>query len=78
MEILVEHRPGSVRVIVQGPKDSAQLMRVLALLRADGQKLWVWDEERACVALSPGEVVWAEMVEGRCSPIPPPPSTRPP
>ena len=39
MEILVEHRPGSVRVIVQGPKDSAQLMRVLALLRADTAQL---------------------------------------
>lgn len=65
MDILVEHRPGGVQVIVQGPEGSEELLRIVSLLRADDRRLWGWDEQRTSVALSPAEIVWAEMVDGK-------------
>ena len=38
MDILVEHRPGGVRVIVQGPEGSEELLRIVSLLRADDRR----------------------------------------
>ena len=32
MELQIEPRPGAVRVIVQGPEDSEEVRRILALL----------------------------------------------
>lgn len=40
MEICIENRPGELRVILQGPEESEELLRVVALLRGRDQKLW--------------------------------------
>mgnify|MGYP001126905553 CR=1 FL=1 len=46
MEISVEYHPGEVQVIVRGPEDSEELLRILSLLRGEQDKLWGWDEHR--------------------------------
>lgn len=46
MNIRVEHAPGEVQVILRGPEDSDELLRILALLEQDATRLWAWDECR--------------------------------
>ena len=65
MDLVIEHRPGDVRVILQGPADSAELQRILSLLQNHSDKLWCLDEERNTVALSAGQVLWAETVDDK-------------
>ena len=65
MEISVEYHPGEVQVIVRGPEDSEELLRILSLLRGEQDKLWGWDEHRTMVAISPQQIIWAEMVENK-------------
>ena len=64
MQIQVEPGQGEVQVIVRGPADSEELLRVLAVLRS-AQTLWVWDEHRSLVAVAPEDVVWCEVVEDK-------------
>ena len=64
MQIHVEPGPGEVQVIVRGPADSEELLRVLAVLRST-QTLWVWDERRSLVAVAPEDVAWCEVVEDK-------------
>ncbi len=65
MEIRVEYHPGEVQVIVRGPKDSEELVSILSMLRGEQDKLWGWDEHRTMIAISPAQIVWAEMVENK-------------
>ncbi len=39
MNIRVEHAPGEVQVILRGPEDSAELLRILAMLEQDATRL---------------------------------------
>ena len=65
MKICVENRPGELQVILQGPAESEELLRVMALLRGSDQRLWGWDEGRNSVSITPGEILWAETVENK-------------
>ena len=65
MEIQVNHRPGPIRITVEGPEDSPEMPRVLALLEGLSERMWLLDERRNPVSVSPGEVVWADMVEDK-------------
>lgn len=63
MNIRVEHVPGEVQVILRGPEDSAELLRILALLEQDATRLWAWDEYRRMVAVPVRDIVWGEVVD---------------
>ncbi len=65
MELSVEYVTGPVQVLVRGPRDSEELLRIMALLRGEERRLWVWDEERNTVGISPSEIVWAETLEDK-------------
>lgn len=65
MELQIEPRPGAVRVIVQGPEDSEEVRRILALLQSCGDRLWVLDDQRRTVAVAPESILWAETVDNR-------------
>lgn len=65
MELQIEYTPGPVRVILRGPEDSRELQQLLVLLQSGTDRLWVLDEERAAVALSAAEILWAETVEDK-------------
>ena len=39
MELQIEHRPGPVRVMVQGPEDSPELQQIVALLQSSTDRL---------------------------------------
>ena len=65
MELQIEHRPGHVRVIVQGPEDSREMKQIVALLQTAANKLWAMDEEKNMVSLSIDEIVRAETVEDK-------------
>ena len=66
MEIRIEDCPDAFCVILRGPKESEELQRTLRLLQGQMEdKLWVWGEDGVTTALSPAEIVWAEMVDGR-------------
>lgn len=65
MEIRVEHVPGELQVIVRGPKESEELLRVLALLECGTKKLWARDEDGGLVALQVQDIVWCELVDDK-------------
>lgn len=65
MELKVEYRPGDVKLILQGPEDSEELARLLALLQGGSDRLWVLDEQRSSVAVLPEQIIWAETVDDR-------------
>ncbi len=65
MEVRVEYSSGDVEVVVRGPKDSPELLRILDLLNADNQRLWDLDEEKRAVPISPKSIVWAEVVDNK-------------
>ena len=65
MDLRVEYCPGDIEVTVRGPENSPELLRILALLQEDNQRLWGWDEQKAAVMISPNSIVWAEMVDNK-------------
>lgn len=65
MKICVENCPGELQVILRGPEQSEELLRVMALLRGIDYKLWGWDERHDMIAIVPDEIVWAETVENK-------------
>lgn len=65
MDIKVVYRPGALRVTVEGPEDSPELRRILALLQGGAGKLWLQDERRDSVGVAARDVVWAECVDDR-------------
>ena len=66
MKIQVEHLDVlEVQVVVRGPADSRELLRLVALLQAADRKLCVWDSQRRTVPLSAQQVVWCEMVDDK-------------
>ena len=66
MEIRIEDCPDAFCVILRGPQKCEELQRTLRLLQGQMEdKLWVWGEDGVTTALSPAEIVWAEMVDGR-------------
>lgn len=65
MDLVIEHRPGDVRVILQGPAGSAEMQHILSLLQNSSDQLWCLDEEKNSVALSARQVFWAETVDDK-------------
>lgn len=65
LELQIEHRPGNVRVIVQGPEDSKEVRQIIALLQNAADKLWGIDEEKNTVAVPVEEILWAETVDDK-------------
>ena len=64
MKIHWEHRDADeVEVIIRGRKNSGELLRILTLLETERKRLCVWDEDHSTVLLSPGDVVWCEVVD---------------
>ena len=63
MELEIQHRPGDVRVIVQGPEDSPELRQILALLQNGADRLWLTDDRQETVSICPQKILWAETVE---------------
>lgn len=63
MDLQIEYRPGNVRVILQGPRDSQEMCRILALLQSNGDKLWAADGQGGITAILPQDIVWAETVD---------------
>ena len=53
MELQIEYRPGEVRVILQGPRDSQELERILSLLQWGADKLWAADGQGGSAAILP-------------------------
>lgn len=41
MELEIQHRPGPVRVTVQGPGDSEELQQIVTLLQSTADRLWL-------------------------------------
>ena len=66
MKITVEHREGKENeVILRCREVDEEMLWVLSLLHSGMQKLCVWDDNKAAVLLSPGEMVYCESVEER-------------
>ncbi|PWM61294.1 MAG: LytTR family transcriptional regulator [Subdoligranulum variabile] len=65
MELEIQHRPGGVRVIVQGPEGSAELRQVLDLLQSGADRLWLLDDRQQTVSVFPQDILWAETVDDR-------------
>ncbi len=65
MELQIEYRPGEVRVILQGPRDSQELERILSLLQWGADKLWAADGQGGSAAILPRDIVWAETVDDK-------------
>ncbi len=63
MELQIEHRPGPVRVIVQGPENSTELQQILDLLQSSTDRLWLMNDAEETVSVSPQSILWAETVE---------------
>lgn len=66
MKITVEQGPVEENeVVLRCAALDDEMLRVLSLLRAEMQRLCVWDEERQLRLLPPGELVYAETVEDK-------------
>lgn len=65
MKICVENCSGELQVILRGPAEGEELLRIMALLRGIDRKLWGRDEKHDTIAIAPGEIVWAETVENK-------------
>lgn len=65
MELQIEHRPGPVRVVVQGPEDSTELRQILSLLQSSTDRLWLMNDGGETVSVAPHSVLWAETVEDK-------------
>lgn len=65
MDLKIIHRPGAVQVTVEGPAESEELKRILSLLQGDSEKLWLLDEQKKLVCVSPKAIVWAECVDDK-------------
>ena len=65
MELQIEHRPGPVRVMVQGPEDSPELQQIVALLQSSTDRLWLMDEQQKMVSVFPQHILWAETVDDK-------------
>ena len=65
MELQIEHRPGPVRVMVQGPEDSPELQQIVALLQSNSDRLWLMDDHQKTVSVLPQRVLWAETVDDK-------------
>ena len=66
MKITVEHVPVEENeVVLRCPALDDEMLRVLSLLRAELQRLCVWDAERRLHLLSPSQLIYAETVEDR-------------
>lgn len=63
MELQIVHRPGEVRVTVEGPTDSTEFQRIVAILEHVPDQLWALDEQKNTVAVEPSSILWAETVE---------------
>ena len=58
MELEIQHRPGGVRVIVQGPEGSAELRQVLDLLQSGADRLWLLDDRQQTVSVFPQDILY--------------------
>lgn len=65
MELEIQHRPGPVRVTVQGPGDSEELQQIVTLLQSAADRLWLVDERQETVCILPRDILWAETVEDK-------------
>lgn len=65
MELEIRHRPGRVRVVVEGPEDSPELGQILALLQSSADRLWLVDDRQETVSVPAGDILWAETVEDK-------------
>lgn len=52
-------------MVVQGPADSAELQRILALLQSSADRLWLVDDRQQTVSVQPRDILWAETVEDK-------------
>lgn len=66
MKITVEHGPVEENeVVLRCASLDDEMLRVLSLLRAELQRLCVWDEARRLHLFSPSQLIYAETVEDR-------------
>lgn len=66
MKVTVEHDPAAENeVVLRCASLDDEMLRVLSLLRAELQRLCVWDEERRLHLLTPSQLIYAETVEDK-------------
>ena len=65
MILQVQYCPGDVKVTVQGPQDSPELLHLLSLLQEEKKQFWAWDERGDAVPISPKSIIWAETVDNK-------------
>ena len=65
IELEIQHRPGPVRVVVQGPGDSEELQQIVTLLQSTADRLWLVDDRQQTVSVQPQDVLWAETVDDK-------------